>query len=161
MTERHAKRLLKLADRLEEVERREFDMCTWWTKKCDAKGNVCGTAGCALGWAGMMPGFRRLGLKTALLGDTAIEFSPTTVADRVVFDRCDNEDLMDGWEVFPVATNLNAARRFFGLMRFESRQLFTPSDGHHGPKQVARNIRKMVRKYHPKLVRAARKAGAA
>lgn len=55
------KRLLKLADFLDTVPRRSFDIGLY------AKHTPrCGTMACAIGYAGLMTCFRRAGLKTAV-----------------------------------------------------------------------------------------------
>ena len=47
------KRLLKLADRLDTVPNRKFDLACW----------ECSTAACAMGYACRMPAFNKAGLK--------------------------------------------------------------------------------------------------
>lgn len=57
-------RLLRLANFLDIVPRKQFDYAVIvgenWKGKSDLS---CGTQACAMGWAGSMPFFRRLGLR--------------------------------------------------------------------------------------------------
>lgn len=64
------KRLRELADLLDRVPRRKFDMGTWANRLPSdldpAKEDECGTTACALGWATALPFARRLGAKLVL-----------------------------------------------------------------------------------------------
>jgi len=127
------KRLLKLADFLEKLPRKRFGYDTWISSPEDllAKGTEddlknCGTTACALGWACVMPEFRRLGLRM-------VDFEPCTQTS---------------------ACPLGAAQEIFGLTLDESSYLFVPNN-YNGwkesplernatAKQVARHIRKFA-----------------
>lgn len=60
----HAKRLLRLADFLENLPDERFNFSVWvgstWKGHEDLS---CGTTACALGWAAAMPEFRKLGAR--------------------------------------------------------------------------------------------------
>lgn len=53
--------LLKLADYLDTIRWREFDLSLWWGDRDFA--NECGTVGCAMGHACQIPIFQRAGLR--------------------------------------------------------------------------------------------------
>lgn len=103
------KRLLKLADRLYTVPNRKFDLGCW----------ECDTTACAVGYACMMPSFKKAGLK--LVGSV-----PTYKG-------------LDGFQ---------AAAEFFGLTYADTSALFSPISNPLGyratPKQVAKQIRRLV-----------------
>src|SRR4051812_34205362 len=97
MTRRHARRLLKLANKLETVPRKKFDMGQWWGPVRDAQENVCGTAGCALGWATTVPSFRAAGLSLKVNkfgGVGCVEFSPRQPCDLVTQDQVSDEHFL-------------------------------------------------------------------
>lgn len=144
------RRLLKLAAFLETVPRERFNYGHWvgenWRGAPDLS---CGTTACALGWATVMPEFRRLGLY----------LSPRTRTPRIKGARAPY------WE----DTSTVAITRLFGnfgvisdepLQYISSRfsnpivDLFYPDYSGAGvdrdatPKQVARRIRDFV-KDHP------------
>jgi hypothetical protein len=151
MTKHHALRLLKLATRLEAVPRADFDMDVWVQTK---DGPECGTQACALGWAGLMPEFRRLGLKSDA-SVCQVTFVPKTLFDNKVCDAANREDQEEGFYVSParLKEGVAAGRRFFGLSRTEACTLFRPrGTGHTTPKQVARDIRNLVGSHFPDLV---------
>lgn len=56
------RRLLKLADILDKVPRKHFDLGCF-TNSLPENIHTCGTTACALGYAAVDPGFRRAGLK--------------------------------------------------------------------------------------------------
>lgn len=119
------KRLLKLADILRAVPRKQFDMNQW------TKDESCGTVACAAGWACMDPGFRRAGLhlvETTNWCGTNL-FPALTEADGYVEK---NE-----WR---------ALEKFFDLTPREAELLFMPGQARYDtPKCVADHIRKFVR----------------
>ena len=86
----HAKRLIKLANFLKTIPKKDFWLGTY----------SCGTKACALGWAGLMPEFRKAGLKT---------------------DRNEDEVTLSG-EFF----GIRAGEVFFGLSQNEADALFVP-----------------------------------
>lgn len=124
------RRLLKLAAYLRTVPPRRFNYNRWvgddWEGAPDLS---CGTTACALGWATVMPEFRRLGLKM-------------------------KEDEGGGYVVLGDDTNvwtdpdpsINAAVQVFGLTEDEALLLFTPGydEDTATPKQVAKKIEKFV-----------------
>lgn len=120
------KRLLKLADFLETVPRRAFNMDYWVAREATkpegkAPGS-CGFAGCAMGWAQHAKLFRGLELGESWVG----EQTPT----------------------FNGATGFEAAAQLFSIDHGNSRFLFG-SDSYGAivnptPKQVAKRIRKFV-----------------
>lgn len=87
---------------------RQFNM-DYFAKKLP----TCGTSACALGWAGLDRGFRRLGLKTNIR------------TGEVVFEG--NEDF-------------SAAVEFFGLTYREATFLFTPITGKNSINQVIERV---------------------
>lgn len=122
------KRLLKLADFLETVPRKRFDMQTWvgdeWKGKEDLS---CGTSACAMGWATTIPSFRKLGLR--LQRSYVWGHSPA----------------------YGSRYGLDAAQKFFEIDLQTATLLFAPAkeykDGSISkitPKQVAKRIRKVV-----------------
>src|SRR5262245_63576628 len=165
MQEFHAKRLLKHADFLDTVLRKQFNIGFWG---CDD--SKCGTVACVLGWAGMMPAFRRAGLKTDLQDDTVI-FTPMLRADiEYAKSRL-------GYHPRVVYMSL-AGELFFGLTNEQSTHLYMPGayqihlesevtfqeqPPKATPKMAAKRIRHLVMHHHPKLYGKylARKRGAA
>lgn len=104
----HAKRLIKLANFLTELPKEKFYFGTF------SEVRECGTVACALGWAGMMPCFRKLGLKTI----------PEN--NEVTFPF-NNEDKLEEGERTGFM-ELRAAREVFGLTESEADGLFLPGD---------------------------------
>lgn len=143
MTKVHARRLLKLAIKLDSIPRENFNMDYWIIKKDDG----CGTTCCVLGWAGMMPEFRKLGLRShwriSSSGHTnnSVTLTPKTKLD---IERCARH-------YTETPTGAEAGKFFFGLSAVESLQLFFASKGHRTPKQVVKFIRRLVKKHHPDL----------
>lgn len=125
------KRLLKLADFLDTVPRKKFDLTHWVGQSYVGKLSLsCGTTACALGWATTIPAFRKLGLR---------------MVGRVV-------GMKSGYPSSP-----DAAKEIFDLGATGFNRLFTPTSANYPednvrgqldpnatPKQVARNIRKYV-----------------
>lgn len=134
----YRKRLLALADFLDELDPNRFDYKVWvgyngqmtWEDGMEAFQD-CGTTACALGWACTMPKFRKLGL-----------------------DLNSGVPTLKGVQgAFPAAANL------FGLTDAESYYLFEPSNyppraaasalskgpsGLSTPKDVAAHLRKFA-----------------
>ena len=151
------KRLEKLADFLETIPPEKFDMQVWMKVSFTAlsnlhksevyddlvlepvDANVCGTAGCALGWATTIPSFRKAGLrlfnKVKKDGNTLTSWGCTV---RLVDPKTGQF----------IATTYEAAAIFFGLTDDEATDLFC--FWHYGrgstPKSVARKIRNLLRK---------------
>lgn len=120
------RRLLALAAHLDTISPRKFNM-NHWANSSDA-GITCGSTACALGYAGLMPSFRKAGLKT--------EFDKC--GGSVVYKRSHNS-LYD----------IEAGASFFNITEDEAQWLFMPRSypigRRPGPKTVASRIRRMVR----------------
>lgn len=136
-------RLLKLADFLDTLKRKDFDFGCWVgdglvDTAFEAYNDVvnqritpgCGTTACALGWATAIPSLRRAGLRLAQ-GEVCL------VKDmgKEDYDRPER-----------------AAAEVFGLSDEEFQLLFTPGYPDEGclpeeatAKQVAKHIRKFVK----------------
>lgn len=117
------RRLLKLADKLDTVPRKQFDYSAWvgddWKGAPDLS---CGTTACALGWATTIPSFRRLGLKLNT------DWNEVTMGEY---------------------RNFYAAALLFELSERDAMYLFAPgpSEVDATPKQVAKKIRQFVKDY--------------
>jgi hypothetical protein len=140
---KYARRLLKLAEFLEQLPRKRFNFGDWvgpdWK---GAKNLSCGTTACALGWATAIPEFRRLGL--------------------ALFPYENMDGQIQGGHIGlthdDMAGEHEAAEHVFGLdvENGEFEQLFMPTDdGYDGTsglpasataKQVARHIRAFVKR---------------
>lgn len=126
-------RLNKLADFLDTVPERKFDLDTW---RVNADGKEvfdestddeqllnfdCGTSGCAIGWACAMPEFKAQGLTWGLWGPTVPNY--------------------DGWD---------AVMDFFDLKRADATYLFESEsydydvDEDTKPSDVAARIRELA-----------------
>lgn len=147
------RRLLALADHLETVDRKKFDMGRWAKFKYSVHDDeqreripgrvkhlgddsyqrdfhACGTVACALGWGTTMPSLRRAGL-------------------RLIEDFCGDADiaLVKKGE----ASTFGAAEvgtKLFGINYTRFYQMFVPGDLFlpvNTPKQAAKNIRAVVR----------------
>lgn len=98
------RRLLVLAAKLRTVPEEHFWFGQWCDLNSIGQPDVCGTAGCAVGWACEIPEFQALGLRLGL------------VNGRASFGRPE----FNGDEGFP------AARSFFGLTEEDTYLLFEP-----------------------------------
>lgn len=132
----HVKRLLKLADKLETVPRKKFDMSTWWEKR-----EECGTVACAAGWGCTIPSFRRAGFHIRR-PHNIVQFAPIQKRDlknKHCKDACPQD--------------LHACAEFFGILYGEAYELFMNDayDKSPTPKVVAKKIRRFVKNYgkHP------------
>lgn len=142
MTEREIKvfnrRLLKLADKLDEVPRNRFNYGSWVGDDWGGKPNLsCGTKACALGWATTMPEFRRLGLKLNYYGEPYLkEEKGGATTGRNPGDK--NYHYSDTQDVEDVIL------RLFGNGCLH---LFFPQSGEMSltAKQVAKKIRRFVK----------------
>lgn len=123
----HKKRLLKLADFLETVPRRSFEIRAWvWRGADKPEGKIpgeCGFAGCAMGWAAHAKLFRGLKLD-GLWGNPIFE-------GRTDYDAADCLFEIDGV----------ASRVLFGGSSYSGPRRPTP-------KQVAKRIRTFVETGH-------------
>lgn len=132
----HKNRLLKLADFLDTVPRKKFDLYNWITKKSNNTATTidhikeCGFAGCAVGWAMTLPSFKKAGLKT--------------IKDNNLFynDEYFSVPYYKGHE------NWYAVSKFFGISTYDAGDLFRIESysSNATPKMVARRIRKFVKK---------------
>jgi len=115
-----ADRLLKLAQFLKTVNPNNFDMRRW------IKDPNCGTACCAMGWAGSIPEFRLDGLMSGWFK-----------GDDELFYRSPEGPIYDGWEV---------PDKFFEISGEESRYLFDENRYSMGvsPNTVASRIESFV-----------------
>jgi len=113
-----------------------WDMKRWMDENenfVDKKKHPCGTTCCSLGHACYIPALKRAGLSW----------------------KTDEHDRK--WIEFRGETHEDAAELFFDLSMDEADHLFTPlePDGcgilERTPKQQAREIIKLVKKYHPDL----------
>ncbi len=119
----HLKRLLKLADFLEKLPRKQFDIC-----EIASKDEACGTVACVAGWAGFVPAFRRAGLKMVDEGKSSGKLS--LMVNGVVKDNL-----------------LGAVAMFLGLSWRDEADLFWPSGydkANVTPKDAAKKIRRLV-----------------
>lgn len=128
MTKRHKERLLKLADFLETVPKKNFNLETFAESDKDESINSfikrfrkkeCGTTGCALGWC------------------TVVFPRKFKFEHNFCNSDCDI-GLNMGWET---------ADEFFGLRRIESEYLFMKDKyplNKRTPKCVSKRIRKFV-----------------
>jgi hypothetical protein len=120
------RRLLKLAAFLETLPRRKFDYMTWSSSIAPGEytKDLCGTTGCAMGWACTMPEFRRLGLR--------MHFGIPSFPSK----------FEGGW-----ARGNDAADELFGLSGDEAYKVFHPRNERESkatPKYVAEKIRAFV-----------------
>jgi hypothetical protein len=152
----HIKRLTTLADFLEKLPRKAFNLEGWvqdkdtgrlteyfedfdlpvFTKNEELKKGIkpetmisCGTTACAVGWAGSIPEFCKAGFRIVSAG---AHVTPTYGGSQ-------------SWD---------AVHRFFELTEFEANRLFSMSEYPNDkgtPKQVAKRIRKLIEKspYQP------------
>lgn len=118
MTKKGKKRLLKLADLLETVDERRFNLFSW--SDPNFYEHKCGTTACAVGWAMTIPSFKRAGLVPEGYWNV-----PTYKRSR-------------GWL---------AIQEFFGLSYTETVELFYVdqySEENRNPYSVAKRIRELV-----------------
>lgn len=126
----HKNRLLKLADLLDNIPKKKFNLREWATvigseiHADTSQIKECGFAGCAVGWATTIPSFNRAGLR------------PIRNAARYVVKGRGYY----GWE---------APMMFFGVDGDDANYLFSMDYYDRGskttPKTVARRIRHYVR----------------
>lgn len=131
------KRLLMLADYLETIPKKRFNLALWADGEfCglseEPSHDKCGTAACAMGWASTLPAFRKAGL-------TLIKRTPNESLQPAYHARNDPSPHF-AW---------NAAVAFFGLKNISPAfWLFHgdayPSKNKTQPKTVARRIRQFV-----------------
>lgn len=119
------KRLLKLADYLETVPRKLFNMDCWGVER------TCGTTGCALVHACFIPSFRRAGLR---------------FLENELYDNEPQYYFVE----YKGLGNEYAAQSFFELNYAETTHIFyNYGEGNPTPKQWAKRIRTFVEKGLP------------
>lgn len=144
--------MLKLADFLETIPSKKFDMAGWmYSKKLKSEdfkviktlpnhlhyyGTYqdavvveplhCKTAGCALGWAATMPEFKKRGLKLVGESDRPLALPTIITKDGSVYS---------GFEV---------AEKLFGISMSSAEFLFTCHRTRNTPKAVAKRLRTFV-----------------
>lgn len=115
-----AAKLLRLATFLETINKDKFNIRVWMRKE------LCGTVGCAAGWAATMPEFVKEGLNLEKpLGSSLIGAVPR----------------------YNGVQGMAAMDAFFGLSSDESDHLFLPAKyrfSNASPKTVAKRIRRLV-----------------
>lgn len=119
------RRLLILADFLEKLPRKRFDLSSWVGNEWEGKADLsCGTSACAMGWATTIPQFRKLGLRLSKYG------------------------LPYFGKGYYQTSGMHAAADLFGISDNEAYYLFMPYEediaANATPKQVAKHIRKFV-----------------
>lgn len=147
------KRLTRLADYLETINPKNFDLSTWAehneiydaedelkpfkTVMREIQEGACGTTACACGHAAMIPEFRKAGLK--------LEFNEE--------DYRSVEDLAVDFIFRPpgsvnVYSGLDAAEMFFKLSDREAEYLFMPATYDENPtrKVVVKRIRQQIKR---------------
>ena len=132
-------RLLKLADQLDKVKRSQFDFTDFVGCPVDGKSPKedlsCGTSACALGWAGSMPLFRRLGLKLEVERYVDAFYGPRMSIELQY--KGDEHSVFEG------------ASEIFAIDEDQAMSLFDPYNNavlkrDATAKQVAKAIRKLV-----------------
>ena len=124
----YAKRLIKLAEFLEDLPRKQFSYEQWvgfdWKGAPDLS---CGTTACAFGWATTIPAFRRLGLRLKQYGNRGIP-------------------ALNGSRLNPSRAAEAAAAHVFGLDEQGFLDLFIPgrNESDATPRYVAKKIRRYV-----------------
>ena len=126
------RRLLKLANFLEQLSRERFDYAHWvggdWKGAIDLS---CGTTACAGGWATTMPEFRRLGLFLNRFHDVAL------------VGRTDHDPIYALSTVFKITDN--QAFFLFSPGAEISQFAWVAPSNTATPKQVAAHIRRFIR----------------
>lgn len=114
------KRLEKLADFLDKLPTKGFNL-HWW------KRSNCTTTACAIGHACSIPSFRRAGLGLKV-------------------HETDSDGFTTYYPVFKHHSAVWAVESFFGLTNYQAEELFYPSyyPEKATPKMVARRIRKFL-----------------
>ena len=139
----YKRRLLKLADFLDELPKERFDYREWvdnnWNGKLDIS---CNSKACAFGWASTIKSFRKLGLRLmktqnfgygyiCLAKEDGTTYGDEFVAGRVIFGLTEEE-----------TSFLFIPNHPYDLD--DGNELCSPSD-EATPKQVAKHIRKFVK----------------
>lgn len=124
------KKLLKLADFLDKLPRKKFDMSSFIIKPNDGCNKIslkCKATACAFGWCPVV--FPKSGFSIK------------------VYDKRDKSDTVVYDVVYKNKTNCHAAALFFNITFDESMDLFIPTHIVEGetPKQAAKRIRQFVK----------------
>lgn len=129
----HINRLLKLADHLETVSKRVFNLQSW-------KQSNCQTTACAVGCACEIPSFRKAGLKLVF------DYYEEGACDDGNGNDCNIKYFRP---VFGDLVSWDAVEEFFGLNLYEAEYLFQSknyaTETNTTPKQVAKRIRELVK----------------
>lgn len=173
MKQFHANRLNKLADFLDDLEPKLFNLRTWCTivdgpiKNIAAREEMdlfefdsahpikpediirgCGSTACALGWAASMPEFRKRGLGLFVEGDQisdiAAGYCPVGEDTQIVGDVYYKPE--NGGGLFYEGIEAGAA--FFGLDLVDAKWLFYPDSygvSHPTASHVAKRIRQAIK----------------
>ena len=146
------KRLEKLAEFLKTIPPKKFDMEMWMDTNLEmtegtadgdvpVDANVCGTAGCAMGWATTIPSFRKAGLRL---------FRNRTFFRDCLVSAC-HVALVDKKTGRRTALEFWAAADFFGISVGKAAELFSPD--HYtekqmkNPKFVSKRITNFLKQY--------------
>lgn len=119
-------RLLKVAEILEEVRPKLFNLYSWINIETK-DGNMCSTSACAIGWAAQHPWFQSRGLRLAQKEDGEHMFPYLFGTEEEEFD---------------------AIRKFFGVSDVEATYLFDPiayKKGNPSKKDVIDRINAFVK----------------
>jgi len=163
------KRLLKLADFLDELPRKLFDFGTvayaekgLTPKQALKAGPKCGTVGCAMGWAPVVfPRLLKYVKETDI--DPTDQFADPT---QIFIELRDKSAILDEWTQHDYST---IASEIFDIPNDDANALFTPDytsfnsvpaletglSDKATPKQVAKRIRRYVKETEKALEREA------
>lgn len=137
MNKRQAGLMIYLADFLEKLPRKKFDLGEWsrgWDEE-----NECGTTGCAIGWAATLPRFVRRGLKLRVAPN--FSFSGEEKRCSVIYQP---KNAARAAPMYP----LDAAQVIFGIGYEDAFRLFMPSgyasEERTRPATVAARLRKLA-----------------
>ena len=111
------RRLLKLAAKLRTVDKDHFRYSRWGGVNESGVPDVCGTNGCAIGWASTMPEFRRLGLRLVSGSGAKNDWDQPTYPRLAGYETSGLEGTWD-----------EAAMHVFKLSKDEAQFLFLPND---------------------------------
>ncbi len=128
----HKNRLLKLANFLETVKPKDFNLSSW---KRETTNGVCKTICCAVGFAATIPSFKKAGLRLSSIdkNNTFVFYNDEDVTEYQIH--------YEQWESW------SAVGKFFGLNSEEYNYLFSDTyygNFNSGPKHVAKRIKKFI-----------------
>jgi hypothetical protein len=131
------RRLLKLADKLDEVAednklRRQFDLDSW--KSDTYKRGTCNSTACACGFAASIPSFKKQGLRVVEDGD--------------YYDNDTNKEVIQYELKYAGYESLEAAEKFFYLEDWEDADyLFFPGCYPENKRKSAKYVANRIRSY--------------